>query len=60
MLVHDSRILQVTLFGTLQRNLGALNFSLLLPDVMTIADEVDSQLTQAMKSFTNVARPAAA
>ena len=51
MLVHDSRILQVTLFGTLQNNLGALDFSLLLPDVMTIADEVDSQLTQTMDSF---------
>jgi hypothetical protein len=60
MLVHDSRILQVTLFGTLQRNLGALDFSLLLPDVMTIADEVDSQLTQAMESFTNVGGTAAA
>jgi len=33
---------------------------LLLPDVMTIADEVDSQLTQAMESFTNVAGVAAA
>ncbi|MCU1304516.1 MAG: response regulator [Candidatus Sulfotelmatobacter sp.] len=54
MLVHDSRILQVTLFGMLQKNLSALDFSLLLPDVMTIADEVDSQLTQTMESFTNV------
>jgi len=53
-MVHDSRVIQVTLFGTLQRNLGALDFSLLLPDVLTIADEVDSQLTQAMVSFTNV------
>jgi DNA-binding response OmpR family regulator len=60
MLVHDSRILQVTLFGTLQSNLSALDFSLLLPDVMTIADEVDSQLTQAMQSFTNVGGTAAA
>ena len=60
MLVHDSRILQVTLFGMLQRNLSALDFSLVLPDVMTIADEVDSQLTQAMESFTNVAGTAAA
>jgi len=60
MLVHDSRILQVTLFGTLQKNLSVLDFSLLLPDVMTIADEVDSQLTQAMESFTNVAGTAAA
>jgi DNA-binding response OmpR family regulator len=61
MLVQDSRILQVTLFGTLQKNLGALDFSLLLPDVMTIADEVDSQLTQAMEGYVDVAgRPAAA
>jgi hypothetical protein len=61
MLVHDSRILQVTLFGTLQANLSALDFSLLLPDVMTIADEVDSQLTQAMDSYMNdELKPAAA
>ena len=61
MLVQDSRILQVTLFGTLQKNLGALDFSLLLPDVMTIADEVDSQLTQAMEGYMNGAgQPAAA
>jgi hypothetical protein len=52
MLVHESRILQVTLFGTLQNNLSSLDFSLLLPDVMKIADEVDAQLTQTMESFT--------
>jgi DNA-binding response OmpR family regulator len=51
MLVHESRILQVTLFGLLQSNLNVLDFSLLLPDVMTIADEVDAQLTQAMSSY---------
>jgi YesN/AraC family two-component response regulator len=61
MLVQDSRILQVTLFGTLQKNLGALDFSLLLPDVMTIADEVDSQLTQAMEGYVDfTGQPAAA
>jgi hypothetical protein len=60
MLVHDSRILQVTLFGMLQKNLSALDFSLLLPDVMTIADEVDSQLTQAMEGFTSVVGAATA
>jgi DNA-binding response OmpR family regulator len=61
MLVHDSRILQVTLFETLQNNLSALDFSLLLPDVMTIADEVDSQLTQAMDSYMSVVlKPVAA
>ncbi len=51
MLVHESRILQVTVFGMLQSNLSYLDFSLLLPDVMTIADEVDAQLTQSMDSF---------
>jgi len=50
MLVHESRILQVTIFGTLQSNLNSLDFSLLLPDVMTIADEVDAQLTQSLDS----------
>jgi DNA-binding response OmpR family regulator len=60
MLVHDSRILQVTLFGMLQRNLSALDFSLLLPDVMTIADEVDSQLMQAMEGYADTVGSAAA
>jgi NAD-specific glutamate dehydrogenase len=38
----------------LQSNLSALDFSRLLPDVMTIADEVDSQLTQVMESYMAV------
>jgi hypothetical protein len=40
---------QVTIFGTLHKDIVALDFNLLLPDVMTIADEVDSQLTQSME-----------
>jgi len=56
MLVHDSRILQVSLFGTLQNNFSALDFNLLLPDIMTIADEVDPQLTQAMDSYMGIVR----
>ena len=56
MLVHESRILQVTLFGTLQSNLSFLDFSVLLPDVMTIADEVDAQLTQSMDSYMDAMR----
>jgi CheY-like chemotaxis protein len=51
MLVQESRLLQVTIFETLQNNLNSLDFSLLLPDVMTIADEVDAQLTQSMDSY---------
>jgi hypothetical protein len=60
MLVHESRILQVTIFETLQNNLNHLDFSLLLRDVMTIADEVDSQLTQSMESYMKVMRNSAA
>jgi DNA-binding response OmpR family regulator len=60
MLVHESRILQVTIFGTLQSNLNSLDFSLLLPDVMTIADEVDAQLTQSMDSYMKLMRKSTA
>jgi len=35
----------------LQNNLGSVDFSTVLLDVMTIADEVDSQLKQAMLGF---------
>ena len=59
LLVYESRILQVTLFGTLQNNLSFLDFSLLLPDVMTIADEVDAQLTQSMASYMGAMQKAA-
>jgi CheY-like chemotaxis protein len=51
MLVEESRILQVSIFSILQRNLGGVDYSKLLLDVVTIADEVDSQLKQAMYSF---------
>jgi hypothetical protein len=53
MLIHESRILQVTIFGTLHSHLTALDFRALLPDVMIIADEVDAQLTQTMESFAH-------
>src|ERR1700693_3663285 len=51
MVVEESRILQVSIFSTLQRNLDGVDFSRLLLDVVTIADEVDSQLKQAMFSY---------
>jgi hypothetical protein len=61
MLVHDSRILEVALFEVLNNNLGRIDFGLLLLDIVTIADEVDSQLTQAIDSFHNsVQKPEAA
>jgi hypothetical protein len=44
MLVEESRILQVCIFHKLQQNLANINFSVLLYQVMTIADEVDPLL----------------
>jgi DNA-binding response OmpR family regulator len=52
MMVEESRALQVSIFNTLQNNLAATDFSTLLLDVMTIADEVDSQLKQTMVGYT--------
>ena len=52
MVVEESRILQVSIFNTLQNNLERVDFSKVLRDVITIADEVDSQLKQAMLSYT--------
>jgi hypothetical protein len=51
LMVQESRILQVCIFETIQRNIARVNFSLVLPDIMLIADEVDSQLTQSVDSF---------
>jgi ActR/RegA family two-component response regulator len=52
LIVEESRMLQVSIFQILQSNLARVDFSLVLMDVMTIADEVDSQLCQAMQTFT--------
>jgi DNA-binding response OmpR family regulator len=51
MMVEESRMLQVSIFQTLENNLHRVNFSLVLKAVMAIADEVDSQLAQAMTAY---------
>ena len=51
MMVEESRMLQVSIFNNLQNNLGSVDFSTVLLDVMVIADEVDSQLKQAVLGF---------
>jgi len=51
MVVEESRLLQVTLFSTLHKNVKNLEFSALLPDVVTIADEVDAQLKEQILRF---------
>jgi electron transfer flavoprotein alpha/beta subunit len=51
MAVEESRLLQVTIFSTLHKSEKHLDFSVLLPAVVTIADEVDAQLKQQMLRF---------
>ena len=51
MMVEESRMLQVSIFQTLQLHLKGTEPAVLLLDVMAIADEVDSQLAQAMTSY---------
>ena len=51
MAVEESRLLQVSIFSTLHNNVKHLEFSLLLPDIVTIADEVDAQLKEQMLLF---------
>src|ERR1700688_4509493 len=51
MMVEESRLLQVSIFTTLHQNVTQLEFNELLPDVVTIADEVDAQLKEQMLRF---------
>jgi DNA-binding response OmpR family regulator len=59
-MVEESRILQVCIFETIQRNLASVDFSLVLPDIMLIADEVDAQLTQSINSYLGMQRESGA
>ena len=52
MLVEESRMMEVSIFQTLQDHMASIDFSLVLTGVMVIADEIDSQLSQAMASYT--------
>jgi hypothetical protein len=54
MLVEESRMLEVLIFHTLRTNTHRIDLNVLLPNVMVIADEVDSQLAQAMANYTAV------
>ena len=55
MLVAESRMLQVSIFQTLHLHVEDTKAGVLLMYVMAIADEVDSQLAQAMKSYISEA-----
>ena len=51
MLVEESRIFQVTTFGTLQLYQTELDQNQVLLDVVIIADEADRQLTDTVRGF---------
>ena len=53
MMVEEARILQVSLFQTIQQNLERIDFSQLADSLMAIADEVNSQLSQGLMSYGN-------
>jgi hypothetical protein len=51
MVVEESRLFQVVTFQTLHRHQGELDRNQMLLDVVTIADEVDLQLMQAVSCW---------
>jgi methionine synthase I (cobalamin-dependent) len=51
MLIEESRVFQVTTFGTLHLHQSELDQSQVLLDVIVIADEVDVQLMETMRSL---------
>jgi hypothetical protein len=54
MLIEEARMLEVSIFHALDTNAHRIDFNVVLPDVMVIADEVDSQLAQAIAGYTAV------
>jgi CheY-like chemotaxis protein len=55
MLVEEFRMLQSSIFHTLQQNLANIDYSVSLDGVMTIADEIAFQLRQAVGRYTREA-----
>jgi hypothetical protein len=53
MLVEEFRMLQVSIFHSLQKNLINIDYSVLLAGIMTIADEMNLQLSQAMEGYNS-------
>ena len=58
MLIEESRLLQVATFGTLHLHQNELNQSQVLSDVTVIADEVDAQLMETVRSLMAAANRA--
>jgi hypothetical protein len=52
MLIEESRVFQVATFGALHLHQSQLDQKKVLADVIVIADEVDSQLRESVRSLT--------
>jgi hypothetical protein len=57
MMVEEARMLQICIFKSLHDNLDHIEFYLLLPDVMRIANEVDAQLGRAVACYGRLQVP---
>lgn len=51
MVIEESRILQVSIFQTLHKNMTTVDFGRVMADVATVADEVDAQLKEQVVHF---------
>jgi hypothetical protein len=60
MLVEESRIFQVTTFGTLHMHQSELDQNQVLLDLIIVADEADRQLTETVRSFMTAQQAAVA
>jgi hypothetical protein len=60
MLVEESRVFQVATFSTLHLHQSELDQNQVLLDVMVIADEVDAQLMETVRSLMEVKAEAVA
>lgn len=54
MVVEESRLFQVCIFTTLHKNSNRLEYNKLLPEIVTIANEVDAQLKQQVLHYVPV------
>ena len=57
MLVEESRLFQVATFGTLHLHQSELDHSQVLLDIAVIADEVDAQLMETVRSLMGAKLP---
>jgi len=53
MMIEESRLIEICIFATLKKSSTELDFIKLLPDVVTIVDEVDAQLKQQMLCYSS-------